>query len=365
MGTTALLVLEISTLFAALHGVFAGNSLRYLGLELVPLLGLMTALMLGGLRLDRSTIRLSLRVFVVMGLAQVALGLYGYVATGTRLGGIYFTPIPGMLAVLTFNLFLRARSRGRSLGLLLLTGIFSLQQVISLTRGYWLGLAAGLVFSGLLYAGSGAGARQRWRRLAVSVGLMGACLAFGSVAVANWFGWGSVWTLLGTRLASSSGTTLSSETASNMARMIEWLTVVRHIQVAPWFGHGLGYSLHVRYPFFPVVSTQWFVHQLYLWIWLKQGIAGLLALVFVLYQGLRLGVRGARRLADGDEAGWCAGAAGATLYIAVLGLTNYPLAQVNSTFLLAFLWGVALALQLPARAEIVWRRHPARLPVTP
>jgi hypothetical protein len=104
--TTALLVLEISTLFATVHGVLAGNSLRYLGLELLPLLGLTTALMVGGLRLGRSTILLAFRVFVVVGLAHVALGLYGYMMSGTRLGGIYFTPIPGMLAMLTFNLLL-------------------------------------------------------------------------------------------------------------------------------------------------------------------------------------------------------------------------------------------------------------------
>jgi hypothetical protein len=338
------------------HGVLVGNSLRYLGLELLPLLGLSTALMVGGLRLDRSTILLAFRVFIVVGLAHVTLGLYGYKMSGTRLGGIYFTPIPGMLAVLTFNLLLRSRSPGRGLVLVLLAGVFTLQQIISLTRGYWLGLAAGLLFSGLLYVGRGPGVGQRWRRLVVSVGLMGACLALGSVAVAIWFGWGNVGALLGTRLASSFGTTQSSETASNMSRMIEWLTVVRHIQTAPWLGHGLGYSFHVRNPFFPVNSAQWFVHELYLWIWLKQGVVGVFALVLVLFQGLWLGIRGARRLTDGDEAGWCAGAAGATLYIAVLGLTNYPLAQVNSTFLLAFLWGVALALQTPDRLEIVWRR---------
>jgi hypothetical protein len=354
--TTALLVLEISTLFAALHGVLAGNSLRYLGLELLPLLGLTIALMVGGLRLDRSMILLAFRVFVVVGLAHVALGMYGYMVSGRRLGGIYFTPIPGMLAVLTFNLLLRSRSPGRNLGLVLLTCAFTLQQIISLTRGYWLGLAAGVLFSCLLYAGRGPGTGLRWRRLAANVGLMSACLVLGSMAVAIWFAWGNVGALLGTRLASSLGTTQSSETASNVTRMIEWWTVVRHIQTAPWFGHGLGYSFHVRNPFFPEIPTQWFVHELYLWIWLKQGIVGVFALVLVLFQGLWLGVRGARRLTDGDEAGWCAGAAGATLYIAVLGLTNYPLAQVNSTFLLAFLWGVALALQLPDRLEIVWRR---------
>ena len=340
--------------------MLAGNSLRYLGLELLPLMGLTTALMLGGLRADRSTLRLAFGVFVLMGLGHMALGLYSYMTSGMRQGGIYFTPVPGLLALLTFNLLLRSRSRRGSIGLALLTGVFALHQIISLTRGYWLGLAAGLLLSGLLYAGRGPGARQRWRRLAATAGWMSACLAVGSVAVASTFGWGDVWTLLGTRLASSTGTKLTSESASNVARMIEWFTVVRHIQVAPWFGHGLGYSLHVRYPFYSVASTQWFVHEMYLWIWLKQGIVGLLALLFVLYQGVRLGVRGARRLADGDEAGWCAGAAAGTLYIAVLGLTNYPLAQVNSTFLLAFLWGIALALQGPVRSAIVWRRPGAR-----
>src|SRR5438105_11812703 len=39
--TTALVLLELSTLAAAAHGVFAGNNLRYLGLELLPLSGLL------------------------------------------------------------------------------------------------------------------------------------------------------------------------------------------------------------------------------------------------------------------------------------------------------------------------------------
>jgi hypothetical protein len=354
--TTAVLLVQATTLVAAVHGILVGNSLRFLGLEMLPFLGMMTALALGGLRLDRRALRLPFALFAAAGVVQVGLGVYAYVLNRTRVGGVYFTPVPGFLAVLTFNLLLRSRSTLRTLGLTVLTSLFLLQQLMSLTRGYWMGLFVAFVYTGLFYTGRGEGVGRRWRTLLGRVGVMSGLLAAGAVVAAGVLGWGDIGALLGTRLASSVGTTQSSETASNVVRMVEWLHVARDIAASPWLGYGLGYSFHVRFPFFDVVSSQWFAHEQYLLTWLKQGVFGLLALLYLLYQGARMATQGMRRLSDPEEVSWCAAAAGSTLYIAVLGLTNFPLAQVNPTFTLAFLWGVALALQAPPRTAWVWRR---------
>jgi len=354
--TTAVLLLEGSTLIAGLHGAGAGNSLRYLGLELLPLLGFVLALFVGGLRLERKDLRFALGVFVLVALGHVALGLFGYASGGARRGGIFFTPVTGMLGLLAFNLLLRAR-RHRA-GLVLLTSACLLHQMISLTRGYWLGVFAGLLFSIVAYGRWGAGAVQRWRRLGASLGPIVLLLAVGAMGLAAWFGWGNVGQMLGTRLASSLGTGQSAETASNVVRLAEWYAALARIRAAPWLGYGLGYELHYQFPIYHVMARHWIVHEHYLWISLKQGLVGLFLLLGVFAAAMRTSwVAGARL--EGGDAAWADSAAAATVYIAVLGLTNYPIAMVNCTFMLAFLWGVALALRTPARMTFTWRRATA------
>src|SRR5689334_11596944 len=76
--TTAIVLLELSTLAAAAHGFLAGNNLRYLGLELLPLSGLLIAPMVGGLRLSRDDLRVVLATLAVVSLGHVALGFVSY-----------------------------------------------------------------------------------------------------------------------------------------------------------------------------------------------------------------------------------------------------------------------------------------------
>jgi O-antigen ligase len=258
------------------------------------------------------------------------------------------------MALVLFNLALRRARRRDRLALIVLVAANVIHQLISLTRGYWMGLAVGFLLSAILYAGRGPQARPRWRRvLGISGGLAGFAVVGVAVAGAV-FGWRDLAGMFGTRLVSSLGTQQSSETASNFERVLEWATSMRRIAEAPWLGHGLGFTLHVRYPFMPRASTQWFLHQLYLWMWVKQGLMGVALLVTVLVTAIRTGMRNARRL-GGLKSGWAAGAAAATAYVATLGLTNYPMAQVNSTFLMVLLWGIALSLGNPPRWRVVWR----------
>ena len=103
------------------------------------------------------------------------------------------------------------------------------------------------------------------------------------------------------------------------------------------------------------------MHMLYLWMWVKQGLIGLLLLIAVLAVAARTGVQNARRLPP-IESGWCAAAAAATAYSAALALTNFSMAQVNSTFPMVMLWGIALSLGDPPAWRFVWRAAHAPRP---
>lgn len=358
-----ILVFEGWTLISTLHGVWVGNELRYMGLEILPLGGLTIAVMVGGLRLTRRDLRDAFLLLNLAALGHVALGLISYAVNHVRAGGIWFTPVPGLMALLVFNVLLRTERRSVRFGLLLVLTAYLLHQLISLTRGYWLGVAAGLALSSFVFVVGAAEARKRLLRVMGTFGWMALFVAVAAAAAGTYFGWGDVGAMFGTRVASSFGTQQSSETASNMARLVEWLAVLRTGAQAPWFGHGMGYALHVHYPIVDQTSTQWFVHEHYLWIWVKQGLVGLLLLVALLWTMTRAGMRGART-DSGETAAWSAAAAAMTAYMAVLGLTNYPLAQVNPTFLLALTWGVMLSLTGAGRWRLVWRSKPGSLPAS-
>jgi O-antigen ligase len=330
----------------------------FLGLELVPLLAFTLALVVGGLRIGSADLRRAGALILLASAGHVALGFYSYVTNRIRTGGIYFTPFTGLVALLAFDLALREPRRGVRILYVTITSLCLMHQIISLTRGYWMGLLAGLPLSVALFLLSKSAPAGGWKRVAsTSLSVVGVGLLT-TIAVSGWFGWGDILALLGTRFASSFGTQQSSETASNVTRLVEWLQAGREILASPWTGQGLGYELHVRHPIFLRTSSQWYVHQMYLWIWLKQGVFGLLALLAAFGAALAMGIRGARTL-RGESAAWCATAASSTLYIAALGLTNYPIALVNSTFLLVVLWGIALSLQLPARYRFRWSERTA------
>ena len=81
---------------------------------------------------------------------------------------------------------------------------------------------------------------------------------------------------------------------------------------------------------------------------------GLLVLVWLLFVALRVAMKGVSH-PDPDRAGWSAAAAGATVFAATLGLTNYYFFMVTQNFLLGLLWGIALANRAPERLWLTWR----------
>lgn len=352
----AILALFLMVVLGTVRGVLAGNSARYLGLELLPLLSLGLAIAIGGLRLTKTQMSWSLVILCLTGLAHVGLAMVSYAVNQIRTGGLSFTPFPALAALLTFNLLLREERPGRRVLLFLVTGLFLMHQVVSFTRGYWLGLLVAIPYSCFLYAGLRDGARARWMRIARTFATIAIVVCVSTLAVSFVFGWSNLPALLVTRFASSVGTEQSSETASNVARLIEYWSAIQHIARSPWLGYGLGFTMHTREAIFGTVTSQWFIHQNYLYIWLKLGVVGLLAFVMTLWEAFWNGTRLATsRGSDGTDAAWGAAAAGGTIHMAVVALTNFNLAQVNGTVFLAFLWGVSLARTTPERTRFVWR----------
>jgi len=347
------------TAVATLRGLLAGYEKKFIGLE-VAALGTMTFTWLAaGLRPTARELRPALVVILVAGLGHVVLGIVSYAVNHMRTGGIWYTPLPGMLAVLSLCFGVRARTLPARVGWALLLGLFLLHQTISFSRGYWLGLLVAMPATAFLYARTGPRSLERWRRVGALAAVAGGVLLLTTVVTAVLMGWSDLPALLGTRFGSSFTTgNGSSVSASNLARMIEHAASFRLIQQNPLFGYGMGLELHIRDPLRGLVSKQAYVHESYLWLWLKQGLIGVVLLLAVLFQAVRTALTGAAAT-DDERSAWCLTAAGVTIYFGVLNLTSFHLAQVNATMFQSLLWGFALATTRPVQLKLVWRAQPA------
>jgi O-antigen ligase len=357
--TAWLLLYGAATAVSLLRGLLAGNSLRFAGLELLAVLALLSSLLVANLQMERARVMAILAVLWTAALGHAAVGIQFFAEARTRTGGIYFTAVSGLIAVLLFNFALRgATPRQRWLPMLALLPLVA-HQFLSFTRGYWLGLIAGVAWSVATYAGRGPGARQRWARagrllagfalvLTVAMALLSAVFDIPGIAQGAW-----------RRLSTSAGLQYTSETASNFVRLLEYDRVLKDIATAPLWGRGLGHSIVTRDPFFRTMQEQWFVHQNYLLVWLKQGLPGLVFFVGSLVAAVALGMRG-RRLAEPWAAAWCAGTAAVTIQVMVVANMHYPLGEVNATFVVALLWGVTMALTSQDRWRLVWRSGSGR-----
>jgi len=171
--------------------------------------------------------------------------------------------------------------------------------------------------------------------------------------------------LAGSRFESITGTKYSHVTASNLARIAEYNEVINRIATAPWFGHGLGYAFSFREPIGFKILEQWYSHQSYLLVLLKQGVIGLLALLWTLWAAVTFGIHESRRNEDPLESAWLATAAVCTVFVAVLDLSNFHLNVVNTVFPLAFLWGAAMAIGRQGFIRFQWADRAAPSPPTP
>ena len=351
------------------------NDRRYLGLELLPLLGLGSALLVGNVFDRRRDLYISVAGLVVLAYTRTAVSLSEGIAQLHR-DNTYIEALPGLVALLLVNLALRApRLRVAVLWVALALPLF-FQQLLTLGRGLWTGSLGGLAFSFLVYGGFGRGSGARWRRSGVVILATIVLGLFGVSQAAVFLGRGDLFQDVGARWATTTSTNVSYETRSNLIRLWEYATAFGQIRNSPWIGHGLGFAFTNKEPFTGKTFDQWYVHQSYLMTWLKQGLVGLALFVWLLWSAIRMGAKGARREQDPWSSAWFATTGAATVFMAVFSLSNFPFGVVNEMFLLAFLWGGSMAMARegflvlrwrPAGAEMLElpRGHTAPAPIDP
>jgi O-antigen ligase len=268
--------------------------------------------------------------------------------------GVYFAPVPGVVAMMMFNFALREPKRSRMLLWLIAMAPLLAQQFLSFTRGFWFGLIGGALFSLVVYVGRGEGVSLRARRAVAALVMLGGMAALGIMTLGLVLGIGQVWELAGNRFASSAGTKYTWASSSNVVRLLEYVHVFEDIAEQPIFGHGLGYFFVVPETIGGKLKEQWFVHQNYLLVMLKQGLIGLVLWVWLLIGFVRTGLRG-RNLPNRTEQSWCTGAAALVVYCMVYGLVHFPLAETNTTFTLALAIGAAMPLVASDRLALRWK----------
>lgn len=336
------------------RGLVAGNSPHYAGLAVLAVLALGSALLVANGRYDTQDFRYILGWLIVVGLGHLLLGFYVFSITHVRVGMLSFAPVPGVLACLFLNLALRAPRLRDALRWGVVTVPMLVHQFMSFTRGYWLGIFGAFAWSVLLFVGRGPGAGRRLRRTSQVLGLVAALFIVGGVLSAALFGIRNLGEQAGKRLSSSASTEFTYEAGSNVIRLAEYVQVWDHIVRAPWFGHGLGYSFLIREPFELGLNEQWYTHDNYLLIWVQQGLLGLGLFLASMLGAARTGLRAARD-PDPTRAAWGAGTAAAVVYLLIYMFVHFPLAEVNTIFLTALLWGISMSIVAREQIVVRWR----------
>ena len=354
--TRPMLLYQGLTLINFARGLMAGNSARYAGLELIAAWAIGCCLLVCNLRMQRAAIATALAWLCATGFVHAGLGLHSYAAFHGRRGDNSFEPVSGMVAALLLNFALRESRPRRVVLWLALMLPCVLHQLLSFTRGDWIALISSTLFSVLVFSARGPGSGERWRRSALVVAGLGGLVAASGAIGALTFNISELWQTVGTRFASSTGTEYSYATQSNVWRLVELANALRHIHESPWFGKGLGYTILFTEPIFWSLHSEWFIHENYLLVWLKQGLVGLALFVWLLIAAVRTGLKG-RNLPDRWQASWCAGTAAVTFHLMIYSLVHFPLAEVNSCFALALMWGGAMAMTARETTVIRWRRQ--------
>jgi hypothetical protein len=344
------------TLFNFVRGMVEGNSLRYGGLELIAALAVACTFLIANASLSRTAIATALTAITLTALGNSALGFMIFAEIHQRTGSVYFTAVPGLVALVLFNFALRAPRVGTMWLWLLVLLPMLLHQFLSFTRGFWISQIGGLLYSIAAFGGLGRGAMRRWQHALLVVGCLLLLASGGVLLLASRFGIQNLLDLASSRLVSSTGTRLTFETSSNVVRLVEYARVIRDIRLSPWWGHGLGYFFTVREPIHFRLSEQWYCHESYLMVWLKQGLLGLALFLWVLWSAFKMGHLGSRS-ESGWPAAWCAASAAVTVFVAIYGLVYFVLvAEVNTAFLIALLWGGAMAFTRQGGWRVRWGR---------
>lgn len=202
-----------------------------------------------------------------------------------------------------------------------------------------------------VFLGERGRADQAGRRIARGLIGLSCAVLLAALSVALLFGSTGIFEGALNRLTSSFSTRFTGETASNVFRLIEYDTAIREALVSPVFGRGMGATVEVVDPLLKTRTTAWYIHNYFLFIFLKFGAVGLFIFLILMWQLARRAVYLASEGKSGTVRSMgCAGVA-TIAQVLVISLTHYPLADVNSAYTFAFLWGILLMADFEVRQK--------------
>ena len=184
---------------------------------------------------------------------------------------LFFTTLTVTLLFLIY----RGLGKGHSLLYLGIISFSAIALAITFSRGYWVAMVIALCCA---YYFMPSAKRRRLIFYLGSMALVGAlAIAFlmGPLII-------DILSAMGDRLGSVFTTKLD---LSFRNRLVESSAVLDEIIASPIWGYGLGYYYNFQ-PLIPYLTPTWYVHNVYLYFWLKLGIFGLVA--FLLWYGMVL-----------------------------------------------------------------------------
>jgi len=270
-----------------------------------------------------------------------------FVRLGRRQG--VFLPVALLLVA---NIFLhdpRRWGRAAPFALFLFMGVAF---ALTLGRGMWVAFALGLVVTvWLRECGLPAGQRRLWRAVVVVVSLLavllGAILFFQRLT-------GSA---ISAHAVERSRTFVDyTRDVQVLGRILNYATALEAIAEHPVLGNGQGRTL-TSYSYDPDTGrfntwTSWTVDSLYLTLWLKMGLVGLLAFLALCAQVLWQAHAAFRRAAEPSTRAFAAAGIAVLLAMLVLGLSDGSMVNGRFAMVFAVLFGLLARLAGPGPAQL-------------
>jgi O-antigen ligase len=299
----------------------------------------------------RADLHRALRIAVVLVAVKAALGGAGWLlGQGRTIEGTvltYYEPLPNLLLLLFLLGVLAATMDRRRLpaAVWVLAAAALAVLILSFRRNFWIGLVVGVIV--VLLVGAGA----RGRALLIPAGTI--------LAVALWLGLTALSSSESTSPVIERAQTLDpsriQSTAGDRYRLDEQRNVRAELAEHPLTGLGLGVPWTARHPLAVTFEgARDYTHVTVFWWWLKLGILGLLAYLWLMATAVYSGLALWRRSGDGLLRAAGLAAAGGMLALAVAETTgSFTGVESRVTVLVAVLCGwlaAALAVEDDSRA---------------
>lgn len=239
-------------------------------------------------------------------------------------------------------LFLFVRSTSARAIILALVSFFALALALTFSRGYWIGLFVGIAVLFMLFKG-----KERWR-LSVTLLMLAGVAAIVLLVVFQSTGLAILGSMADRLTAKSLSPALD---LSLQSRLSETSIVVESILTNPILGSGLGVLFKFPDPISKTTFETWYVHNGYLFLWFKVGLAGLMCFLLAYGAMLRDAYKLFREQPETFESHLLAGVIAVLVAMSVISLTSPQFITRDSILIISSCWAIVGAFRMKRREE--------------